>query len=376
MMRCTSGVAGGAELAALACGRRGRRQLSGSHGLVANFASCPTSSRMVPCCHVQPFLVGLPRPSSPTKPLLSAQLSPSSPQPSPILVPLSLPTSHPILFITTTLSTPISFFLPPSLPPSSPPPAPLSLPQFRIPSRSVPLLCPQRQHAPSSRRLSLICLCLNRRPLHPLTTLHPPAPMSQPFNTRLCRLHAVHMSPTILPTALPRHTPYTALRCCWGRGVRRAAAGEPDGRGAAGAGHRGALGHGAARLRQARQPLPPRRLPPPRAQEAAARAGALHPRCSGSPPRGGGASGVCAHGGDGVFNEVVWDVAVDPRLQGSGLGRALMERVVGALLRLGVCNVGLFAEQRVVTFYRPLGLPWTPMASAAWRTGHMRKRAR
>ncbi|CAI5527261.1 unnamed protein product [Closterium sp. Naga37s-1] len=64
--------------------------------------------------------------------------------------------------------------------------------------------------------------------------------------------------------------------------------------------------------------------------------------------------------GDGVFNEVVWDVAVDPRLQGSGLGRALMERVVGALLRLGVCNVGLFAEQRVVTFYRPLGFAMDP----------------
>ncbi|GJP52644.1 hypothetical protein CLOM_g11745 [Closterium sp. NIES-68] len=84
-----------------------------------------------------------------------------------------------------------------------------------------------------------------------------------------------------------------------------------------------------------------------------------------SPAPGGPEAGVepvafARTAGDGVFNEVVWDVAVDPRLQGSGLGRALMERLVDALLRSGVRNVGLFAEQRVVTFYRPLGFAMDP----------------
>ncbi|CAL9079309.1 Acetyltransferase (GNAT) family [Musa troglodytarum] len=64
--------------------------------------------------------------------------------------------------------------------------------------------------------------------------------------------------------------------------------------------------------------------------------------------------------GDGVFNAVVWDVVVEPSLQGMGLGRAVMERIVAELRRKGVSNIALYAEPRVVGFYRPLGFATDP----------------
>ncbi|KAJ3693247.1 hypothetical protein LUZ60_008727 [Juncus effusus] len=64
--------------------------------------------------------------------------------------------------------------------------------------------------------------------------------------------------------------------------------------------------------------------------------------------------------GDGVFNAVVWDVVVDPSFQGLGLGKAVMERVVGELREKGVVNIALYAEPRVVGFYRPLGFTADP----------------
>ncbi|THU44435.1 hypothetical protein C4D60_Mb02t07340 [Musa balbisiana] len=64
--------------------------------------------------------------------------------------------------------------------------------------------------------------------------------------------------------------------------------------------------------------------------------------------------------GDGVFNAVVWDVVVEPSLQGMGLGRAVMERLVAELRRRGVSNIALYAEPRVVGFYRPLGFAADP----------------
>ncbi|KAL6856983.1 hypothetical protein ACP4OV_018365 [Aristida adscensionis] len=64
--------------------------------------------------------------------------------------------------------------------------------------------------------------------------------------------------------------------------------------------------------------------------------------------------------GDGVFNAVVWDVVVEPSLQGLGLGRAVMERLVGELRRDGVGNIALYAEQRVVGFYRLLDFAMDP----------------
>ncbi|KAJ4791859.1 hypothetical protein LUZ62_043105 [Rhynchospora pubera] len=59
--------------------------------------------------------------------------------------------------------------------------------------------------------------------------------------------------------------------------------------------------------------------------------------------------------GDGVFNAVVWDVVVDPSYQGIGLGKAVMERVIADLREKGIVNIALYAEPRVISFYRPLG---------------------
>ncbi|CAN6471448.1 unnamed protein product [Victoria cruziana] len=59
--------------------------------------------------------------------------------------------------------------------------------------------------------------------------------------------------------------------------------------------------------------------------------------------------------GDGVFNAIIWDVVVDPSFQGLGLGKAIMERVVGDLLEMGIVNIALYAEPQVLGFYRPLG---------------------
>ncbi|KAJ0988267.1 hypothetical protein J5N97_006623 [Dioscorea zingiberensis] len=64
--------------------------------------------------------------------------------------------------------------------------------------------------------------------------------------------------------------------------------------------------------------------------------------------------------GDGVYNAVVWDVVVDPSFQGIGLGRAVMERLVADLRAMGVINIALYAEPRVIGFYRPLGFAADP----------------
>ncbi|XP_051145888.1 serotonin N-acetyltransferase 2, chloroplastic [Andrographis paniculata] len=64
--------------------------------------------------------------------------------------------------------------------------------------------------------------------------------------------------------------------------------------------------------------------------------------------------------GDGVFNAIIWDVVVDPSFQGIGLGKAVMERTVAALLRKGIRNIALYSEPRVLGFYRPLGFVADP----------------
>ncbi|CAO2169907.1 unnamed protein product [Urochloa humidicola] len=64
--------------------------------------------------------------------------------------------------------------------------------------------------------------------------------------------------------------------------------------------------------------------------------------------------------GDGVFNAVVWDVVVEPSCQGLGLGRAVMERLVDDLRRDGVANIVLYAEPRVVGFYKLLDFAMDP----------------
>ncbi|CAN1310767.1 Serotonin N-acetyltransferase 2, chloroplastic [Linum perenne] len=64
--------------------------------------------------------------------------------------------------------------------------------------------------------------------------------------------------------------------------------------------------------------------------------------------------------GDGVFNAIIWDVVVDPSFQGIGLGKAVVERLVDELLEMGIVNIALYSEPRVLGFYRPLGFVSDP----------------
>lgn len=64
--------------------------------------------------------------------------------------------------------------------------------------------------------------------------------------------------------------------------------------------------------------------------------------------------------GDGVFNGIIWDVVVDPRFQGIGLGKAVVERIVARLLEKGVTNIALYSEPRVLGFYRSTGFVADP----------------
>ncbi|XP_058115012.1 GCN5-related N-acetyltransferase 1, chloroplastic [Magnolia sinica] len=64
--------------------------------------------------------------------------------------------------------------------------------------------------------------------------------------------------------------------------------------------------------------------------------------------------------GDGVFNAIIWDVVVDPSYQGFGLGKAVMERLVDQLREMGIPNIALYAEPKVVGFYRALGFAADP----------------
>eukprot|EP01018_Ginkgo_biloba_P016015 Gb_09981 [translate_table: standard] len=63
---------------------------------------------------------------------------------------------------------------------------------------------------------------------------------------------------------------------------------------------------------------------------------------------------------DHAFNATIWDVLVDPRYQGQGLGKALVEQMIRALLRRDIGNITLFADAQVVDFYRNLGFEADP----------------
>ncbi|EFJ45115.1 hypothetical protein VOLCADRAFT_64094, partial [Volvox carteri f. nagariensis] len=58
---------------------------------------------------------------------------------------------------------------------------------------------------------------------------------------------------------------------------------------------------------------------------------------------------------DGVLSATVWDVAVNPGWQRSGLGRALMERLTKKLVEDGIPTITLYAEPQVVGLYEKLG---------------------
>jgi len=59
--------------------------------------------------------------------------------------------------------------------------------------------------------------------------------------------------------------------------------------------------------------------------------------------------------GDGVLEATVWDVAVSPLYQGSGLGRQLMLYILASLREEGIKRVTLFADPGVVSFYENQG---------------------
>lgn len=63
---------------------------------------------------------------------------------------------------------------------------------------------------------------------------------------------------------------------------------------------------------------------------------------------------------DHAFNATIWDVLVDPTYQGQGLGKALIEHMVRSLLRRDITNITLFADSKVVEFYRQLGFESDP----------------
>ncbi len=81
---------------------------------------------------------------------------------------------------------------------------------------------------------------------------------------------------------------------------------------------------------------------------------------AGAPPPTARLVGLARCTSDGAFNATLWDVVVDPGLQGRGLGKALVERVVRSLLRREIANVTLFADARVVDFYGALGFEADP----------------
>ncbi|OEL32775.1 putative acetyltransferase NSI [Dichanthelium oligosanthes] len=63
---------------------------------------------------------------------------------------------------------------------------------------------------------------------------------------------------------------------------------------------------------------------------------------------------------DHAFNATIWDVLVDPSYQGQGLGKALMEKVIRTLLQRDINNITLFADNKVVDFYKNLGFEADP----------------
>ncbi|KAH0459583.1 hypothetical protein IEQ34_012397 [Dendrobium chrysotoxum] len=58
---------------------------------------------------------------------------------------------------------------------------------------------------------------------------------------------------------------------------------------------------------------------------------------------------------DHAFNATIWDVLVDPSYQGQGLGKALVEQVVRALLRQDIGNITLFADNKARAQFRSSG---------------------
>lgn len=65
-----------------------------------------------------------------------------------------------------------------------------------------------------------------------------------------------------------------------------------------------------------------------------------------------------------MFNATIWDVAVAPAWQRSGLGRALMERLTRGLVEDGIPTITLYAEPKVG------GLWGTGILASRSKAGH------
>ncbi|KAL0375483.1 UNVERIFIED_CONTAM: putative acetyltransferase TAP2 [Sesamum radiatum] len=52
---------------------------------------------------------------------------------------------------------------------------------------------------------------------------------------------------------------------------------------------------------------------------------------------------------DHAFNATIWDVLVDPSYQGQGLGKALIEKLIRALLQRDIGNISLFADSQGIS---------------------------
>ena len=67
--------------------------------------------------------------------------------------------------------------------------------------------------------------------------------------------------------------------------------------------------------------------------------------------------------GDGVLEATVWDVAINPVYQGTGLGKELMLYLLNCLRKTGISKVTLFADPGVVSFYKKQGWNLEPKGS-------------
>lgn len=63
---------------------------------------------------------------------------------------------------------------------------------------------------------------------------------------------------------------------------------------------------------------------------------------------------------DHAFNATIWDVVVDPKFQGRGLGKAMMKYAISQLRSADISNITLFADPQVVSFYQRLGFILDP----------------
>ena len=63
---------------------------------------------------------------------------------------------------------------------------------------------------------------------------------------------------------------------------------------------------------------------------------------------------------DHAFNATIWDVVVDPKFQGRGLGKAMMKYSISQLRSADISNITLFADPQVIKFYQRLGFILDP----------------